>query len=224
MTMESTVRRWPVRGRFLAQQGITLIEASLVLMITAILVAVAAPVTSRSLDSARLTRAQSDADAIGTAIHNFITEFTGFVPFTTTGLAGGTTVQMLVSDGDIAPRVFPAGSTLWTQVVDPAAASPVDFLERHLVTNNPSGTGAYTTAGVAPWRGAYVNGPLDPDPWGNRYMVNVLHLRTTTTNDTFVLSAGPDEQISSAFTVNGATPGADDIISIIRRDPGLVVP
>ena len=206
------------------QDGVTLVEAAVVLMVTSILVAVAAPITSRSLDSARLTRAQSDADAIGTAIHNFITEFTDFTPFTDDGLITGDTVQMLVSDGDIAPRVFPVGSTLWTQVVNPAAASPVDFLERHLVTNTPGGTGAYTTAGLVPWRGAYVNGPIDPDPWGNRYMVNVLYLRSTMTNDTFVLSAGPDEQISTAFTVNGATPGSDDIISIIRRDPGLVVP
>ena len=213
-----------VGQRAAGQAGVTLVEAAVVLMVTSILVAVAAPITSRSLDSARLTRAQSDADAIGTAIHNFITEFTGFTPFTNDGLSTGTTVQMLVSDGDIAPRVFPVGSTLWTQVVNPVAASPVDFLERHLVTNTPGGAGAYTTAGGTPWRGAYVNGPIDPDPWGNRYMVNVLHLRTTTTNDTFVLSAGPDEQISSSFTVNGATPGADDIISIIRRDPGLVVP
>jgi type II secretory pathway pseudopilin PulG len=206
------------------ERGITLIEASTVLLVTSILIAVAAPVTSRSLDVGRLTRAQNDADAIGTAIHNFITEFTGFTPFTNDGLSTGTTVQMLVSDGDIAPRVFPVGSTLWTQVVDPAAVSPVDFLERHLVTNTPGGAGTYTTGGATPWRGAYVNGPIDPDPWGNRYMVNVLYLRTTTTNDTFVLSAGPDEQISSAFAVNGASPGSDDIISIIRRDPGLVVP
>jgi type II secretory pathway pseudopilin PulG len=205
-------------GRLRREQGVTLIE------MTAILVAIAAPVTSRTLDSARLTRAQDDADAIGTAIHNFITEFTAFTPFTNNGLVGGTTVQMLVSDGDTAPRVFPVGSLLWTQAVDPAAASPVDFLERHLVTNTPGGTGAYDVAGANPWRGAYLNGPIDPDPWGNRYMVNVLYLRTTTTNDTFVLSAGPDEQISTSFTINGAFPGADDIISVIRRDPGKVVP
>ena len=211
------MRRWR------SDRGVTLIEASVVLMITSILVAAAAPIAGRATDSARLTRAQTDADAIATAIHNFVTEFTGFTPFTTTGLIGGTTVRMLVGDGDIAPRVFPTGSTLWTEAVNPAAANPVDFLERHLVTNTPGGTGAYAI-GATGWRGAYISGPIDPDPWGNRYMVNVLHLRTTTQNDTFVLSAGPDEQISSSFSVNGATPGADDIISIIRRDVGVVVP
>jgi len=85
--------------------------------------------------------------------------------------------------------------------------------------------GAYTTGGGAPWRGAYISAPIDSDPWGNRYAVNVLYLRTApTSNDVFVLSAGPDEEIDTAFTVNGVVPGDDDIIAVIRRDPGRTVP
>ena len=131
---------------------------------------------------------------------------------------------MLVSDGDTPRTLGAGGSALWDDPVDPAAAQPVDFLERHLVTNTPGGAGAYTTAGGAPWRGAYISAPLDPDPWGNRYAVNVLHLRTSTTNDVFVMSAGPDEEIDTAFTVDGATPGDDDIIAVVRRDLGRTVP
>jgi hypothetical protein len=40
----------------------------------------------------------------------------------------------------------------------------------------------------------------------------------------FVLSAGPDEEIDTQFTINGATPGGDDIINVVRRDAGLTVP
>jgi type II secretory pathway pseudopilin PulG len=204
------------------QRGITLIEATIVLTVAAILAAAAAPVASRTLDRAKLARASDDAKAIKTAIDNFVNGFTSFTPFTTTGANGGATVEMLVSDGDIPSSAI--GATIWDDVVNPAAAAEVDFLERHLVTNAPGGAGAYTTAGAGPWRGAYINAPIDPDPWGNRYAVNVNYFRTATTNDVFVLTAGPDEEINTAFTVNGATPGGDDIIAVIRRDAGLTVP
>jgi hypothetical protein len=139
-----------------------------------------------------------------------------------TGTNGGATVEMLVGDGDI--PVSAIGATIWDDVVNPAAGTQVDFLERHLVTNTPGGAGAYTTGGGNPWRGAYIDAPIDPDPWGNRYAVNVNYLRTSTANDVFVLSAGPDEEIDTAFTQNGAVPGEDDIIAVVRRHAGLTVP
>lgn len=205
-----------------SDRGITLIEATIVLTVAAILTAAAAPIASRTLDRAKLARASDDAVAIKTAINNFVSAFTSFTPFTTTGTNGGATVEMLVSDGDIPFSAI--GATVWDDVVNPAVSPEVDFLERHLVTNTPGGAGAYTTAGGGPWRGAYINAPINPDPWGNRYAVNVNYFRTTTTNDVFVLSAGPDEEINTAFTMNGAIPGGDDIIAVVRRDAGLTVP
>lgn len=224
----SSHRRWVARIR--AQRGVTLIEATIVLAVATILISAMAPVASRTLGTARQSRAVQDTDAIATAIGNFLTDFTTFTPFTTTALTGGTTVQMLVGDGDIPRAVSLTGSADWD---DPVAAGPpaIDFLERHLVTNNPITSGSYNTASCAPvsaptncWRGAYLNAPLDPDPWGNRYAVNTLYLRSSTANDVFVLSTGQDEEIDTAFTVNGATPGDDDIISVIRRDVGGTVP
>jgi len=200
-------------------RGVTIIEATIVLAVAAILVAFAVPAASRSLDSVRLTRAMTDEDAIATAIDNFITE-NSFVPFTASGLSGGTVVQMLVSDGDIPTELTGVGSASWTTAVN---GSTVDFLERHLVTNNPGGTGAYAT-GATGWRGAYINAPLDPDPWGNRYAVNVLYLKSTTLNDVFVYSAGPNETIQTEFTKDGVAPRDDDLTSVVRRDPGKTVP
>lgn len=212
------------------QAGVSLIEATVVLSVAALLVSMMAPVTSRTLDSARLTRAQADADAIVTAIDNFLTDFTTFTPFTTTGASGGTTVQMLVSDGDTPRTLGAGGAGEWD---DPVGTSPtvVDFLQRQLVTNTPISGGSYNTSSCTPvsaptncWRGTYLSAPVDPDPWGNRYAVNVLYLRSSTSNDVFVLSTGPDEEIDTAFTVNGVTPGDDDITSVIRRDSGATVP
>jgi len=205
------------------ERGVTILEATIVLAVAALLIAAAAPATSRTLDTARLSRAVSDTDAIAAAIHNFITD-NSFVPFTSTGASGGDIIEVLVSDGDI-PALGTGGGANWDDVVNCCAgAVDVAFLERHLVTNSDlGGVGSYTT-GATGWRGAYINAPVDPDPWGNRYAVNVEYLKTSTTNDTFVLSAGPDEEITTAYTLNGAFPSGDDLTSVVRRDVGLTVP
>jgi len=210
--------------------GVTLIEATVMLAVSAVLVSAMAPVASRTIDAARLARAASDVDAIAAAIDNFIDEHTLFVPFTATGASGGDVIEILVSDGDI-PTLGSAGGANWDDPINCAAASgtcagsvDVGFLENHLVRNaNLGEAGSYSTAATG-WKGAYLNGPVDPDPWGNRYAVNVEYLKATTANDVFVISAGPDEEVDTAHAVNGAAAGDDDFISVIRRDPGLGVP
>jgi len=74
------------------------------------------------------------------------------------------------------------------------------------------------------WRGPYITAPIDPDPWGNRYAANVKFLdpRADTGNstaasngfeeDVVIISAGPDEEIDTAWDVDGLTPGDDDIL------------
>lgn len=206
------------------ERGVTIIEATIVLTVAAILIAAAAPATSRALDTARLNRATTDVDAIATAIDNFIDEHTLFTPFTSTGASGGDIIEVLVSDGDI-PVLGAGGGANWDDVVTCCAAVvDVAFLEGHLVLNSSlGGAGSYSTAATG-WKGAYINGPVDPDPWGNRYAVNVEYLKTLTNNDVFVLSAGPNEEVDTGYTLDGARPGIDDLISVVRRDPGKVVP
>jgi len=102
----------------------------------------------------------------------------------------------------------------------------VSFLENHLVLNSSlGGAGSYSTAATG-WKGAYINAPVDPDPWGNRYAVNTAYLAASTANDVIVMSAGPDEEIDTQYvwTTGGAYPGDDDIITVIRRDSALGVP
>src|SRR5687767_2623283 len=100
------------RMRRSGERGVTIIEATLILGIMTVLIAAAAPATSRTLATARMRRVTEDTDAIATAIHNFITD-NSFVPFTITGLTGGDTVEMLVSDGDIPSAV---AATNWDDV------------------------------------------------------------------------------------------------------------
>jgi len=211
-------------GSFRSDRGVSLIEATVVLAVAAILLAAAGPATSRALDTARINRAQEDVDAIAAAIDNFIDEHTLFTPFTSTGASGGDVIEVLVSDGDI-PTLGSGGGANWDDVVTCcAAAVDVAFLEGHLVTNSSlGGVGSYSTA-AGGWKGAYINAPIDPDPWGNRYAVNVEYLKTSTTNDVFALSAGPDEEADTGYTYDGARPLDDDFISVVRRDVGKTVP
>ena len=168
-------------------------------------------------------------------------------------------VNILVSDGDIPTRGnLVTGETLWTQTVN---GTTIDTLSNHLIENtpgeltnsrwrNPSDI-AITPGGNnidfaraessgfnAPyaWRGAYLRGPVESDPWGNRYAVNVAFLDAAPTNslagsitagcnvgdfprmDVFALSAGPDEEIDTKICQDGATPGDDDFIYLVSSN------
>lgn len=214
-------------------RGITLIEITIVLAVMAILTAATAPIAARTVDRARQTRALDDAKAIRTALLAFLSELPAYQGPKVDGTSSASTaIQLLVSDGDT-PVIDPAGDARWDDAVDSVGGGTliVDFIENHLVQNEPfdDPTKAYpiTVPGGNIWRGAYLSAPVDPDPWGNRYAVNVQFLQGTATarkNDVVVLSAGPDESVDSLFEVDGMTPGDDDVMVVVRRDPGLTVP
>lgn len=207
--------------------GLSLVEATVILATISILTAALAPVAKRTTDIARITRATSDLSAIRQAILDFTAAKPNQLKFTVDGAVNGARVDLLVSDGDIPREVSGTGSAAWQRVVDNTTGK-VDFLERHLVTNNPRGNVANAYA-IPPnfnspgWRGAFLSAPVDPDPWGNRYMVNTKFMVSSDDNppwyDVFVYSAGPDEIIDTLFALDGAVPGNDDMILIVFRHP-----
>jgi prepilin-type N-terminal cleavage/methylation domain-containing protein len=220
-------------ARHASAAGFSLVEVSIVLMVVAILTAVAAPSASRTLDRARVVRAVGDAEAIKTAMINFGDDLNSYQGFNIDGSSSsGDQVEMAVSDGDTPIEVSFDGDERWicpVAVVPDPGCDVTDFLENHLILNNPYGgsnVDAYPLAGGNTWRGAYLNGPVDPDPWGNRYAVNVRYLQapSETKNDVIVLSAGPDEQIDTQYEKDGIFPGDDDIIVVINRHKGTPVP
>jgi len=213
-----TQPEWRARGTrpALREAGISLLEVTLMLTATAALMAALAPTltaTIRNGEIAVATQAMTDIQAqVLTALADL-----NYNAFTIDGVKNGTEVQMLVSDGDIPREVSGTGSASWQQPVNNTTGL-VDFLERHLVTDNPRGNAAnaYAPPGNSgAWRGAYLNAPIDPDPWGNRYAVNTQYL-TGGNEDVVVMSAGPDEQIDTAFTANGLTAGDDDLIVLVE--------
>jgi hypothetical protein len=158
-------------------------------------------------------------------------------------------VDLLVGDGDIPALARSRGSDseMWTE---PVNFNDVDYLENHLVTNRPGGNAnnryrtpidilmpplaqgneygidfaRHSSSGLNSefsWRGPYMTPPIEADPWGNRYMVNVQFLDPQPHNvrhatyDVFVPSAGPNELVETAYGQDGAVNGGDDLIYII---------
>ena len=244
--------------------GWSLIELTIILVVLSILCAILAPVIGRFVRNAKMCRAREDVQAIGCAIWMCIEDTANSYFMKQGGKPsnpgaermndGGAPSQhyrnrinLLVSDGDI-PELQDDVARDADEWVRKASDSDVDFLEYHLVTNNPkeSTRVAYRTPSDLTnddsddpmfartesggfnsefaWRGPYLTPPIDPDPWGNRYAVNVMFLdpladtegedaaRNGFEEDTAVLSAGPDEEVDTVWAQDGLTPGDDDII------------
>jgi type II secretory pathway pseudopilin PulG len=175
-------------------------------------------------------------------------------------------VNLLVSDGDIpllATAV--ATSSLWTQTVNSggtvdtlanhlvenarmtSGVEPKDTNKRYRNPTDISVGGGGNNIDFAraesggfnalyAWRGPYLRGPVEADPWGNRYAVNTVFLDPDAASgtiggvpgafantdyprlDVFVVSAGPDEEIDSSVAQDGAVPGDDDFIYIVSSN------
>ena len=140
-------------------------------------------------------------------------------------ICDGPVVELLVSAGDI-PAIGPEGDEEWTL---PPDGTEIDFMEFFLVTNTPGndagrafpnpddcGVVPDPLAGVRAWQGAYTSIGAG-DPWGNRYMVNTAFLVTGEIEDVVVLSAGPDQEVDTAFAQDGLVPGDDDLILLFNK-------
>jgi len=189
-------------------RGLSLLEVTFMMTLLAALGAAIAPTLAATVRNARTARAMLDAQTIRDAINNF--KGNGFSIFTSTGTQLALNqVEFLYSDGDI-PEA--GSSASWRNTT---ANSVNDFLEEHLVVNSFNGVFAYSTLLAPIWRGAYLNAPVNPDPWGNRYAVNVIYLGASV-NDVVVLSAGPDEAVDTADTGNPLTAVDDDIVILVE--------
>jgi type II secretory pathway pseudopilin PulG len=130
------------------QRGMSLIEATIVLSVVALLTAILAPAAAGYIDTSRQARTREDVQAIAEAIQLFIAD-NGENQFLRFGHgffseeppsrddAAAARVDLLVSDGDIPTLGSGVSSeTFWTQAVG-AAGDPVDTLANHLVQNTP---------------------------------------------------------------------------------------
>ena len=185
-----------------AEKGMSLVEATIILMVLAILTAVIAPSAGDYVSEARNIKAKEDVESIGTGLMRMLRDtgsrcvrYNGAVDCTKANR-----VDLLVSAGNDPNTVtateytYADGDEVISSIDNwiPGATAPSGdnrgTIEDHLIENDSAG-GAYTdvsfTAGGGPrmnlgWRGAYLNGPTGGDPWGYKYQVNTVFLGVAT--------------------------------------------
>jgi type II secretory pathway pseudopilin PulG len=227
------------------EKGFTLIEVTIILLVLVILGAILLPMAELFIDLAGLARVREDIGALAAVIELFKVD-TCNTFFKVDGDGPNTAanrLDLMVGDGDT-PPVNNASDfkNYWLEAVDsPTAAGQlfVDTIANHLALGDPYGGAAgdpYPRPSASDpnpfrcgWRGAYIQTPIQADPWGNRYMINVAFLGPASPGpndsrtgigdfgykDTFVLSAGPDEEVHTGFAVDGVVAAGDDQIAVV---------
>ena len=198
-----------------------MIEIVVVLGIIAILTAVLTPLVGSYIDQSRIARAQADTKTIGEAIARFEKDVGRYPMFTTgTGLLQDSSANVVRLEG---PGTTPSETvvTAWTSPTptdsDCLASCQSDALQDQLLINAP---GYLTTSSLAKpfkWKGPYLD--ADSDPWGNKYLVNIINAKSGSSDACFVLSAGPNGKVETAFNVSetsSVTASGDDIVYRIK--------
>ncbi|MBI1875924.1 MAG: prepilin-type N-terminal cleavage/methylation domain-containing protein [Acidobacteria bacterium] len=200
-------------SRTVRSRGFSLVELAIVIAAAAILFSVLTPVVMAVTDQTTRLRAERDAATLRDALLQLLQD-TGAIRVRTAG-EEGQLVYLLVSDGDT--PTLGGGDAGWTRPL--TANGVIDLLERHLVSNSPSGDpkprwNLPSGPRAAGWRGAYLRGPIEADPWGGRYAVNVGFFGTH--SDVVVLSAGPNRAVDSPYGESGFRALGDDIAVLVQ--------
>jgi prepilin-type N-terminal cleavage/methylation domain-containing protein len=190
-------------------KGFTLIEVIVAIAVVALLAGIITPSVIKHLDDSKRARAKNDALVIGAAAASFYKDV-GRWP--TKSAPAAYNLILVVGDGNTPTAAGAAAN--WGLATTAANA---DLLAYHLISNQPKNAvaNAYPVAGESAWRGPY-QPTLPPDPWGNRYAVNIGN--TAGANAVWVLSAGPDGIIQTPF--NQAIP-ANGVLTTTGDDIGF---
>jgi len=213
-----------------ADRGFTLMEVIVVLAVAAALTAAMAPLAFRYIDDAKKTQAQNDANRIAEAIGKFLQDV-ALPPYKNNTSSTKSQVKqsgdfdclysLLGNDYTIATDATTGDS--WTSgggVQCQSGSATRDTLENHLINNTPGGASAngYVTSSKIAWKGPYLPS-IPPDPWGNKYVVNIGKSDPGATKAVWVISAGPNgnlETAADASATSSISPSGDDIIARVK--------
>lgn len=190
------------------QRGFSTAETAVVITAMSVLAAASTPAAMKFLNSARSIQARGDVKVIATSMSLLMADLgSSFLRIP----GSDTVVGMLVSQGDV-PEAGATDSGEWTA---PEDGSEVLNLEAVLYDNR-LGFETGDNRPMSGWSGPYMQAPIGPDAWGNRYMVNARHLRPGSGAATFVFSAGPDGIIQTPFSSPAPRTTGDDVIHILQ--------
>ena len=213
-TEQQAAKAWSAMPipRIAHEDGLSLVEATIILMVLFLLTAVLSPSIADYINDARQTKAKEDVEAIGTAIQRYVRD-TGF-PFlvldpqasATTIFDAANRVDLLISDGTAPTKAastgvassgtnyFINGSIEWDSTdgaSDNVANMTPYFMSNQVDTNGlkHQHTGVTFPSPGGPrvglgWRGPYLTGPIGPDPWGHRYAATTVFLNPSTDSTT----------------------------------------
>ena len=187
--------------RVKGQTGMSLVEATIILLVLLLLTAVLAPSIFDYFYDAQMVKVKEDCEAIGVSVARLARDVG---PCLKRVGAGGlpcimaNRADLLFSDGPqnngvpgiLAGAAIPpfvsvnaAGPVNWDlDVGGPAVYMGDQFTTNLVVYPTPNAAMlqyTYPATGLG-WRGAYLPTPIGPDPWGRRYMVNSVFMAPAT--------------------------------------------
>jgi len=215
---------------FKRNAGFTLIEVIIAVALVAIMAVAIAPPLVQNIKQGKITRAQSDLQAISTAILSFYKDV-GDWP--TTSPTGGA-LNRLVGNYSLGGgnTGIPAGSNAVTGAGRWRNYGQSGTLDEYLIRNQAAGNPELYRVSRNPmstpgWNGPYLS-EVTLDPWGSPYCVNIRYAQpalagTATENfdmhNVLIVSAGPNKVFETAFDDNvfDEQAGGDDLAYIIQR-------
>jgi hypothetical protein len=243
-----------MRTKLMNARGLSLVEVTIMLLVLMLLTGVLAPSIFDFVKDAQWVKVKEDCEAIAVSVARLTRDVGACVKFNGAGTCTkGNRVDILYSDGpDVTWGMFnDDGGTVFSSPGNIASAltwanddTRGDSMEHQFTDNTPNylapaNLGSYTNVGPQfnlGWRGAYLSGPIGPDPWGHKYLVNTVFLAVAIdaqagtgegersggwSNDTFCLSAGPNGIYQTGIGGNGShgvSRRGDDFLTIISGD------
>ncbi len=210
-------------------RGFTLIEVIIAVALVAIMAVAIAPPLVQNIREGKITRAQSDAQSIGTAVLNFYKD-NGEWPVS----VGTTNLSRLVGNESLGGgnAGIPRGASGISGAGGWDSSGNASTLTSHLIKNQTSAVDTLWTFSSNPMRRPGWNGPylsqVNLDPWGNPFVINIRYGRpaitgTNTANyikhNLMVISAGPNKLFETPMnnSIFDESIGGDDVGFIFNR-------
>lgn len=206
-------------------RGYTLVEAAVVVAITAVMVSVVVPIISSEINKAKSTSATNSCQTLATTISQFYSntnEWPNAIKLPRHNpINDSNSFQVLrsgVNEGDenLDPNLDKSSEVqLWK-----VASGKVGNINDHLLTDKIG----YGDAGIR-WKGPYIN-QIDQDPFGRNYLIYIRASYHKEESGKYlylwVISAGPNKKIETAPT-DDELHGDDSGALIMVNPPEQVV-